>query len=208
MSSLRLASQSVPDELLDHPRVVLPVKRSGRKASPLTIDFIRELEQADVDALLAPPVVKPMALAPVVRELKESHHRLAMLMATERSQVQVSLLSGYSEAYIGRLTNDPMFRSLMDQYGKLEEVKFRDTLEKMDSVGRDALNELQLRLAEAPESFSNRELVETVDSMISKPKAAIGAGGGIPNATAAPTINISFRTPKIQPDVIEVEVIK
>ncbi len=203
---LNIASHPLPEELLEP--VTLPSARGNKKRlAPLVLDFQRELEDDDIPTVLAGPGPRPNA--PVVRELKESHHRLAQMVARgEDSNAQIALLSGYSETYIARLMNDEMFMSLVDQYGKITELKFRDTVAKMDDVGRDALNELQSRLAEGADQFANRELVEIVDSMINKPRAAAGNASSSSLAVSAPTINISFRTPQAQPDVIDVEILK
>ena len=202
---LQLPSHEVPDDLFEP--VLFPSGRGNKKVlSPLAIDFQRELTDDDIDLVIQGPPVK--AAGPVVRELKESHHRLAQLIATSNdTNGQIAVLSGYSETYIARLMVDPMFQGLVEQYGKITELKFRDTLEKMDQVGRDAVNELQFRIAETPEQFSNRELVEVIDSLITKPKASAGSTN-LTLANSTPTINISFRTPQAQPDVIDVEIIK
>lgn len=197
MTGLNIPSQPLPIGLEAEFRqdYAIASARGNRKAlSSLSIEFVRELTEEDLPELRNPSKLATAA-SPVVKELKSSHHRLAQLLAQGHHHAEVSLLTGYSEGYISRMLDDSAFKSLMKHYAVVDEIKHTDVVERMRSLGIDAMEELQKRLAEHPEEFSIRETQELMELTLLKPMAiaaerAKGGGGG---SGASPVINISFR---------------
>lgn len=141
--------------------------------------------------------------SPTVVNLRSSHHNMARLLAEGRQQVEVALITGYSPGYISRLVNDnPTFQGLLKYYTDVAEVKLVDALERMKSVGIDALEELQARLADDPKQFTINQLQEITELMLMRPaiagiKAGSGGfGGGAAGASAQ--ISISFKAPEAE----------
>lgn len=162
-----------------------------RRAEPVTVQIVRGLTPADL-----PTLATPMAPAPAIQvsALRHSHHQLAQLLARGMSQEEASLITGYSPAYISKMkTTDRAFSELLDHYGTEREAVFVDVLERMKALGLSTLDELQARLAEEPEAWSRRELMEMAELMLVKPGAR-GAPGGGSGATPAVSVNVKFVT--------------
>ncbi len=194
---LDLASHVLPPEALalagpPSAEFSAPTARGGRKpTSPLFIDVIRPLVEDDIPLLVSPPKAEEGAVTLV--KLRQSHHRLAQLLVSgENTQAEVALLTGYSESYISNIQNDPSFAGLMAHYASARELRFIDVIERMKSLGIDAMEELQERLAAAPEKFTKKELQEIMDQCLgpSVAKATAAASGG---AAPAAQVVISFR---------------
>lgn len=168
--------------------------RGGRKACrPLSIEVVRELTEEDLPGLLSPPQVSTPAISLV--KLHHSHHQLAQLIARGVEGAEVSLITGYSITYISRLKNeDPAFGELVAHYASEREAVFVDVLERMRSLGLSTLDELQERLAEAPELWSRRELMELAELVLLKPgQGRVGQGAsGAPLASVS--VNVKFVT--------------
>lgn len=149
--------------------------RGGRRPSAeLIIEITRSLTEDDLPRLVSPD---PVNSKPVpIQALRASHHQLAQLLAQGRPDTEVSLITGYSPSRISILKSDPTFKELMSSYQSLREQVFVDTLERMKILGLSTLDELQERLENAPERWSNRELMEMADLMLVKPKLATPLG--------------------------------
>ena len=183
----------------------LPSKRGGQKPNlPLSMVMVRELNVEDVGALSAPggPGV------PTIRSIRGSHHRLAQMLAKGMAPTEVSLVSGYSVAWISSLKGDPAFAELLAHYQSEREEVFIDVAERMKEVGLQAVEELQERLVNEPEKFSPGALLDVVDTMLLKGRAGPGSsqgagasyGGG---ASGVPLIQIEFVSPTPSGPVID-----
>ncbi len=124
--------------------------------------FVRELDEGDVlrleNAVLG---VEP----PTLKRVGHRHHRLARLLASGLAPADVCVMTGYSQSRISILQNDPAFRELLAHYTEEVKVAMAEVVENMASLRNDAIGELSQRLEETPEAFSNRELLEVVNSM-------------------------------------------
>jgi hypothetical protein len=182
---------------------------------PLEIAIVRELTEQDLKDLLVGPhsvmvaTQRPKAVS--VSNLKASHHKLAQLVAQGMARPSIAMLTGFSTATIARYETDPAFQALVEHYMAVVELEFVDIVAKMRDIGEDALGILKNRIDTAEEQMTNREILEIIDAMITKPMAAqakMSQGANAP-APASPTINISFKSPEFaRSDVIEVEEIK
>ncbi len=178
--------QEQPSEL------VFPDARGGRRpATPLAIEVLRPLVPGDLQALSVAVVAPTQRLC----QIKHSHHQLAKLLCEGRDQAEIALITGYSPAYISNIQHDPAFNELLAYYGVQREQVFADVLERMKSLGLDSVDELQRRLSETPEKFSNREIMELVNLALVKPeeiKAKIKSGSGDGGNVPAVAVSISF----------------
>lgn len=154
---------------------------------------VRSLTSADLPALKSGRPLVPTVIRPV-KELRSAHHRLAQMLATGIPQEAVSSATGYSPAYISRMKLDPAFMDLMAYYGTQREQMFIDTLERMKQLGIASLDELQSRLAENPEGWSNREMMEMAELMLIKSGAV---GGEAKPRAGTPLVNIKFVTASV-----------
>lgn len=178
--------------------------RGGRKkAKPLEIELARELTLEDLAALQSGETPASPQRGVALTSIRHSHHQIARLLVEGEDQAGVSLLTGYSPAYISTLKGDPAFRELLSYYEAQREAKFVDVLDRLKTLGLSTLDELQRRLEEEPESWKNRELMELAEMALGKVTAAQapnGTGGG--GTGAAPSISISFITPQASPSAV------
>lgn len=188
-----------------------PAKRGRPSAGSGITSWVRELGEADVEALANQP---QLPTAPVdLQRVTHAHHSLARLIATGKPAVEVALLTGYTPEYIHRLKRDPAFIELLGYYETQKEQVFADVLERMKVLGLMTLEQLQQRIDEQPDSWSHRELMELAKLTLvegrSKPGgAASGTDGGASGAgvvvnvkfvgaespSGAPMVNITPRT--------------
>ena len=157
------------DELMFGGPQALPRKR-GRVGVQLDCEIVRSIGEDDLDALSQ----LPATLVTPEQRLKSvtyQHHQLAQMLARGSAEAEVSLITGYSLAYISRIKNDPQFRELLQHYGAKAEAVYVDVLDRMKGVGLTALSKLSERLEEDDTAFSNRELMELTDLTLAKPLA-------------------------------------
>jgi len=95
-----------------------------------------------------------------LKRLRDTHHRIARLLAAGYKQVQVSEMTGFSQSRISILMADPTFQSLLDSYRREEQELFYDVQQRMETLGLAASSELLERIAENPDGISNSELRE------------------------------------------------
>jgi len=133
----------------------------GRAASPITATQVRELVQSDL-ALLE--TEKGVTSTPLKR-LRDSHHGLARALAAGMTPAQCQIITGYSPSRVSILQADPAFRELVDHYRGLETELHADMIERMKTLGLDALEELRERLEDSPEDFQPSMLLEITKVM-------------------------------------------
>jgi hypothetical protein len=113
--------------------------------------------------------------------IRNQHHLLARLAADtsgdgEKSDAELSALTGYSPGYIASLRRQRGFKELVAHYtlrlGSGDHRPLSSTItERLRALGFSALDELQARLAEDPASWSKRELMELTDLTLVKARA-------------------------------------
>lgn len=173
--------------------LLLGSARGGKKGAalaPLMIELVRELGEADLPMLVNPPSLgsKPPSLV----QLRHNHHELARLLAGGMSSQEAQLITGLSGSRISILRSDPAFCELLKFYETKRELKFIDVLERMKVLGLSSLDEIQSRLEEKPESFSNRELAELSELMLVKGRSGAGGPGGSSQPAGGVNIVIKF----------------
>ena len=157
--------------------VALPSARGGRKPTQLAeLEVVRALVPDDL-ADLAKPLPAEAKPAPTAITIRHSHHMLAQALARGDTQEHVSLITGYSPAYISTLKGDPAFAELLAYYGQQQELAFADVTERMRALGITALDELRSRLESAPDDWTRREIMELIELTLVKPGRQLGAPG-------------------------------
>lgn len=201
LSEAPSVTDAILEEIIFGPRV--PAGRGG--GEPLSVSLVRELTENDLPDLLAP--VQPVPAPRVnLQNITYAHHALAQQIVLGKSPSEVSLITGYSTNYIKGLQDDPLFRELLDYYGSQREQVFVDALERMKALGLATLDELQRRLAEEPEGFARRELMELAELMLIKgarPGAVAGAGATPPGASGgSPAVSVTVKFVQSKPPEI------
>lgn len=131
---------------------------SGPKPRELHTAYVRALTRADIILLLSTPRA---AKAKPIEEIRQSHHRLARLLAQGVRPIEVSRITGYSPSRIQMLQRDPSFRELLSFYANAVDEAFTNVLEIAEDLSVTALSEIRQRLESDPASFSNTEILKT-----------------------------------------------
>jgi hypothetical protein len=153
LSELDLGEVARPrSDTLERPRL------QGRSPVPLHIAYERDLTEADIVALSAPRGVKPKSLV----RIHASHHSLARCLAAGMKPQQAALVTGYSPGRISQLQSDPAFKALVHDYQTEAKSIFADLAERMNDLSLDAIELLQERLQDAPETFTVQTLLELI----------------------------------------------
>ena len=178
------------EQLIDE--VMLGSARGGRKrAEVLECSVVRELTPSDLPLLINPPPVAADRSSTL--QIRHSHHMLARIVAEGKELAEVSLLTGYSIAYISDLKNNPAFAELLAYYDMQKDLVFVDVLERMKVLGLNTLDELQQRLETAPDQWTRRELMELAELLLMKGRTGVAAGSGQgPNGQGGVSISVKF----------------
>lgn len=97
---------------------------------------------------------------PLTRRLSHRHHELARTIAKGASDFEAAAATGYERSYISILKSDPAFRELVNFYRTKQEEEFVDTSKKLAIATNTAIDILQDRLEEEPETFSHGQILE------------------------------------------------
>lgn len=130
----------------------------GRAAKPLAVSFVRELKPEDMLLTQEEVGVK----TPALKRLGSRHHSLAKALASGMKPGEAGIVCGYSASRVSILKADPSFQELVEFYKENVDAAFVTMHEKIAGMSEDALEELQARLEEEPESFSNKQLLDLV----------------------------------------------
>jgi len=110
----------------------------GRAQAPLAFQVIGELDRADL-ALLE---IEKGSSAPPLKALRDSHHKLARVLASGAKPAEASLATGYSLSRISILQADPAFKELMETYRQGVQEEFEDFTKKMSAIASSAADML------------------------------------------------------------------
>lgn len=131
--------------------------RRSARAEPWQVAFDREIGPDDL--LLLHSV---MRLAPdpkaALAKIKDAHHTLAQLLASGKSPVEVSAITGYSPSRIYTLQADPAFKELLVHYTDQHVASVADIQGQVRHLALAAKQVLMDRLEDEPEAFSNKDL--------------------------------------------------
>ncbi len=166
----------------------------GRLAEPLVMEVRRELKPEDLLRLGEAPKVG----LSLIKRLKATHHRQAMLIAQGIPLSEIAIRVGCTTRRLAQLQDDPSFAELIALYQDQMAVSTiedaRRVQEKLVDVGEMAIDELKERLEDdaklkALPIGEVRKIAEfAMDRTVAPPKAA-------PNTQAPPAaITINFGT--------------
>lgn len=122
------------------------------------IAYERDLTVPDLEALKLPRGTVPRTLV----RIHASHHSLARCLATGMKPNQAALVTGYSPERISALARDPAFGALVADYSAEAKSIFADLAERMNDMSLDAIEILQERLNDSPETFTVPVLLDIV----------------------------------------------
>jgi len=164
----------------------------GRRPAPLTMEYVRDLTEADLPAILNPPALgsKPQALARV----RARHHLLAQLLCRGVSQTEAGLITGYGNSTVSILLADPAFKELMAHYSSIKDMVFLDVQERLAQLGGAAIEEIQHRLDEEPEKIGIAELRKIMESALDR-SGKVTAPGGAPGTARPVNVTVKFVAP-------------
>lgn len=138
---------------------------SGRRQSPIRAEFARELS---VEELIGASTEEAGIKSVPIKELRQSHHMLARVMAQGISDQEVSVICGYSISRISILKSDPTFQELLEYYKDMETKNYAvaraDMHERLASLGFDAIETLHDKLRDDPDSFDPKTLLLVVEA--------------------------------------------
>lgn len=140
-------------DTLERPRQTAPLPKT------VTCTYNRDLTEADIEALSVP---RGQAFPRSLVTIRASHHSLARCIAMGMRSAQTSLITGYSPGRISALQRDPAFIALVNDYKTEQKSVFGDLAERMNNMSLDAMEILQERLTDNPESFSVPILLDLV----------------------------------------------
>lgn len=124
----------------------------------LYVEYERDLGAADLAALALPRGVRPKSLV----RIHASHHALARCLAAGMRPSQAALVTGYDGPRISVLQNDPAFIELVGEYRAEAKSVFADLAERMNNLSLDAIELLQERLHDSPETFDAGVLLDMI----------------------------------------------
>jgi len=131
---------------------MLGLRTVGRAPEPLTWSEPRDLTLADMTATARKPGTQTLM------RLRDSHHSAARLYAEGYSGVEISAITGYTQARLSVLRSDPAFVELIEFYRGRKEALVADAELRMKQLLLDTLQELQDRVDASPEQFSPEDL--------------------------------------------------
>lgn len=177
--------------------------RGSKSETKIEWLFIKDLSEEDVPELLNPPTFDG---ARTLTRLRERHHYLARLLAGGTSNVEASIMTGYSESYISMMKNeDPAFIELLDYYGTQKEKSFLQVHERLAMLGTSVIEEIHDRFDENPAAFTLKQLQDLAEMTLDRSIAPIKSGPKMPQqgTSTGVALNIVFQAPQGSGVVIE-----
>lgn len=136
--------------------------KPGRRLGAVDAEFVRDLTEADLVALQSAP---RMTEAITPKKMTERHHALARMLASGLRDGEAAALVGYDPAWVSSMKKSPAFQELMDLYRETKDLEFAEFAGRMSGLGKDAIVELQRRLEDEPEKFTNGTLLDLVKTL-------------------------------------------
>lgn len=124
------------------PELELAPRIKGRATRQLSVEFVREVEEADYALLASSRGSQPS----LIKRLRDRHHALARLLAQGMKDSEVSLITGYDLSRISILKRDPTFQQLLSDYEKIEDGLMAEFQDRASLLTLTAMNNLQERL--------------------------------------------------------------
>lgn len=128
--------------------------------APPAIFDERELARDDLNRL---PSVRGVGVQRL-QKIRAMHHRMAQMAAAGRSNVEISASCGVRPDTVSHLREDPAFQELLAHYQEMEKELWKEVRERAAMLGVSAVEELQTRLMENPDSIPTKALLEMMQS--------------------------------------------
>lgn len=184
----------------------------GRRPAPIVYGPPRALSEADIASMWDRQADGAKGI-PRIKTLRYNHHMLAKAVASGKTLLECSQLTGLTGSRISDLKNDPAFQELVSFYSEELHEVYVDVHQRMAALGTSVLEELTERFEAEPEKFTKRELLELFTTMADRsiatakggpnPQQAIVTGGG--NGLA---LQINFVSPATgDPETIDAKVV-
>lgn len=138
------------------------VAEDGGGAEPLTFAFARELDEADI-AMRGSGREVGSSPPPALKRLRAKHHALARALANGMRPGIAAATYGYHPSRVSILQNDPAFRELIEHYRGEGDHDYARVQERLAGLSVEALDEIERRLEEEPESFKPKDLLSLVE---------------------------------------------
>jgi hypothetical protein len=156
-------------------QVIVPPGR-GRRPAPILYNVTRHLSETDIASLWE---ARKDGATPKLQTLRYNHHLLAKAVASGKSLIECSNLTGLSGPRISDLKNDPAFQELVSYYAEELNEVYIDVHQRMAALGTSVLEELAERFESDPEKFTKRELMDLFTTMADR-SIATAKGGPTP----------------------------
>lgn len=184
----------------------------GRRPAPIAYGNPRMLSEADIASMWDKQADGAKGI-PRIKNLRYNHHMLAKAVASGKSLLECSQLTGLTGSRISDLKNDPAFQELVSFYSEELHEVYVDVHQRMAALGTSVLEELTERFEAEPEKFTKRELLELFTTMADRSIASAKGGpspqagltvGGAGNGLA---LQINFVSPATgEPEMIDAKV--
>lgn len=181
----------------------------GRRPAPIAYGPPRHLSESDIAAMWESGGTRTGAR---IKTLRYNHHLLAKAVASGKSLLECSRMTGLTVPRISDLKNDPAFQELVSFYAEELHEVYVDVHQRMAALGTSVLEELQERFEDAPDKFTKRELMDLFTTMADRsiptakggpsPQQVIATGGG-----AGLALQINFVSPSTgDPEPLDLQI--
>jgi hypothetical protein len=185
----------------------------GRRPAPIVYGPPRALSETDIASMWDRQADGAKGI-PRIKTLRYNHHMLAKAVASGKSLLECSQLTGLTGSRISDLKNDPAFQELVSFYSEELHEVYVDVHQRMAAFGTSVLEELTERFEAEPEKFTKRELMDLFTTMADRsiptakggpsPQQGLSLGGGAGGGLA---LQINFVAPATgEPETLEARV--
>lgn len=130
----------------------------GAIAQDRYVDYVRDLEPSDLEALKLPRGSTPPSLV----RIHSTHHALARCLALGMSNNQAAQITGYSASRISILKSDESFKALVEDYRAETKSIVADAQFRMAGDFLMAQEMLHDLMEANPETFTPQMLIEII----------------------------------------------
>jgi hypothetical protein len=187
----------------------------GRRPAPIVYGPPRALSETDIASMWDRQSDGAKGI-PRIKTLRYNHHMLAKAVASGKSLLECSQLTGLTGSRISDLKNDPAFQELVSFYSEELHEVYVNVHERMAAFGTSVLEELTERFEAEPEKFTKRELMDLFTTMADRsiptakggpsPQQGLSLGGGAGGAGLA--LQINFVSPATaEPETLDAKVV-
>lgn len=123
---------------------------------------VRELTRADL-----PVLHEPRAGSPRLKQLRNSHHRLARLLAAGVRKTEVARRCGYSLTRLSILEKDPAFVDLVTKYRAEVDAKWAENVEDFVELATDNMIRAERMISDKLDAYEENDELPSVKELVS-----------------------------------------